>query len=124
MKISKKLRILMAFYDLNNKEMAEILGVSPQSFSNYVNDVNTPPLEIITKLANHFKISLDFLANENFKFTIVYENKEKLLLQNNALKVAEPRPNYMTLNEQLKDLTPDQIETLEKIIKALKEQKP
>lgn len=114
----------MAFYDLNNKEMAEILGVSPQSFSNYVNDVNTPPLEIITKLANHFKISLDFLANENFKFTIVYENKEKLLLQNNALKVAEPRPNYMTLNEQLKDLTPDQIETLEKIIKALKEQKP
>lgn len=119
MEISKKLRILMAFYDINNKEMARVLGVSPQSLSNYVNGVNIPPLDVIQRVANHFEISMDFLVNEKFEFSISYKNKDKKELSN-GLKVAEPPPSYGKVTDLLKDLTPEQIEMLEKIIKALK----
>lgn len=61
--------------DLTQEEVGKILSVSRVSISQWENEKETIPLEKLNKFANHFKISLDYLAN----LTDIrkYENSKK-----------------------------------------------
>lgn len=43
-------------------EIAKVAGVSPGSLSNWENDVHSPPLEAVAKLASHWNVTTDYLA--------------------------------------------------------------
>lgn len=46
---------------LRQKDIAERLGVSAQSFSYYENWVNKPDPEMLAKIADIFEVSIDYL---------------------------------------------------------------
>jgi len=53
---------------LNQVELAEKLGITKQSVSNYEKDNIAPSIDMVVKLANFFEVSTDFiLENESSK---------------------------------------------------------
>ena len=46
---------------LTQKELGEILCVSPGTISNYENDVHLPDIEKLTQLADYFHVTADYL---------------------------------------------------------------
>ncbi|MCX4338520.1 MAG: helix-turn-helix transcriptional regulator [Lachnospiraceae bacterium] len=47
--------------DIKQKTVAEYLGVSQQSYSNYENGHREIPIWAVTKLANFYQVSIDYL---------------------------------------------------------------
>ena len=49
--------------NITQKELASLKGVSQRLISNYENDSATPTVENLIKIADIFKVSLDFLTD-------------------------------------------------------------
>ena len=49
--------------NITQKKLASLIGVSQRLISNYENDSATPPVENLIKIADIFKVSLDFLTD-------------------------------------------------------------
>lgn len=58
----KELRIVRG---MNQVELAEKLGVSKQSVSNWENDNIQPSIEMLVKIARIFSVSTDYLLGED-----------------------------------------------------------
>lgn len=66
----KKLRVERG---LRQKDVADKLGISPQSFGYYENWVNKPDPEMLCKIADLFEVSVDYLlGRENEDGTKMY----------------------------------------------------
>ena len=63
----KEQRIL---HGLNQVELAKKLGVSKQSVSNWENDNIQPSIDMLTKIADFFNISTDYLLGREDKKTL------------------------------------------------------
>ena len=63
----KKLRISN---NLNQVEMANKLGVTKQSVSNWENENIMPSIDMLIKIANLFSVSTDFLLGISEKHTL------------------------------------------------------
>lgn len=63
----KKLRISN---NLNQVEMANKLGVTKQSISNWENENIMPSIDMLIKIANLFSVSTDFLLGISEKHTL------------------------------------------------------
>lgn len=63
-----RLRELRKAKGLRQKDIAEILGVSPQSYGYYENGINKPDPDTLIKLANFFECSIDFLLGREDDF--------------------------------------------------------
>ena len=48
--------------DLTQKEMSEILHISPRSYSHYETGSRNIPIEMLIRIANYYQISLDYLV--------------------------------------------------------------
>jgi transcriptional regulator with XRE-family HTH domain len=118
MTLGHKIKILLAFHDLTNKDLANKLDVSGQRVSHYINDLNRPPLNILSKMADIFQVSLDLLANEKYQFHIVYNDDTKHRLENK--QVAELVPEYNDEKINFDKLTDEQKELIKKLIKTFK----
>ncbi len=55
------IRNLREDQDIKQKTIAEYLGVSQQSYSNYENGHREIPIWAVTKLANFYQVSIDYL---------------------------------------------------------------
>ena len=64
-----RLRELRKNRGLRQKDIAEKIGVSPQSYGYYENGINKPDPEMLIKLANFFQCSTDYLCN--FAYSIL-----------------------------------------------------
>ncbi len=63
--IGKRIRELRKAHDLNQKELAEALGLSSQSTVSMIESgENLPSITVATKMATLFNISLDELLKE------------------------------------------------------------
>ena len=49
--------------NITQKELASLIGVSQRLISNYENNSATPTVENLIKIADIFKVSLDFLTD-------------------------------------------------------------
>lgn len=49
--------------NITQKELASLIGVSQRLISNYENGSATPTVENLIKIADIFKVSLDFLTD-------------------------------------------------------------
>lgn len=54
-------RYLRFLNDLSRKELANILGISEQAVGQFENNKKDPSLQTLSKLADYFKVSIDFL---------------------------------------------------------------
>jgi transcriptional regulator with XRE-family HTH domain len=61
--IYKRIRDLREDKDLTQKEMAKILSCSQQVYSNYELGQRDIPTDILIKLSEFYKVSVDFILN-------------------------------------------------------------
>ena len=52
---------LREFYDLKQRELADILGCSQRVYSNYERGDLDIPTEVLIKLAQHYNTSVDYI---------------------------------------------------------------
>lgn len=56
-----RIKELREFYKLQQKELASILEISPNTLSQYENEKREPNIEVISKLAEYFNVTTDFI---------------------------------------------------------------
>lgn len=59
------LRDLREDHDIKQETIANYLGISQQTYSNYENGRREIPIEAIKKLARYYKVSTDYLLRSN-----------------------------------------------------------
>ena len=59
------LRDLREDHDIKQETIANYLGISQQTYSNYENGRREIPIEAIKKLAQYYKVSTDYLLRSN-----------------------------------------------------------
>lgn len=57
-----RLRDMREDHDLHQKDVAELLGIQQTVYSRYERGFQTIPLEHLIKLADFYKVSLDYLT--------------------------------------------------------------
>ncbi len=57
----KRIRDLREDKDLNQTQVAKVLGMSQTGYSKYETGENDIPTEILIKLANFYKVSVDYI---------------------------------------------------------------
>ena len=58
-----RLRDLREDRDLNQTQVAKILGMSQTGYSKYETGENDIPTEILIKLADYYEVSVDYILN-------------------------------------------------------------
>ena len=58
----KRLRDLREDHDLYQKDVANLLGISQQYYSQYELGKYTMPIELLIKLAKEYHVSLDYIV--------------------------------------------------------------
>lgn len=58
----QRLRDMREDSDMNQSQIAEILGIHQTVYSRYERGARTIPLELLIKLADFYDVSLDFLT--------------------------------------------------------------
>lgn len=71
---SVRLKELREACKLNQTELGEILGVTNQTVSNWENGNIAPSIEMVEKIANYFKVSVDYLLFRTDSLTIKVNN--------------------------------------------------
>lgn len=56
-----RLKILRKEKLKTQQQMATMLGISQQAYATYENDTRMPPLDIVSKLADYFEVTVDYL---------------------------------------------------------------
>ena len=76
----KRLEFLLDLKDIQKKQLAEELNVSPTAISNYINDNRKPDLNILAKIAKFLNVNTDFLLmlTDNYQTYISKEIDGKL----------------------------------------------
>lgn len=66
----KRIRDLREDKDINQTQVAKILGMSQTGYSKYETGENDIPTAILIKLADFYDVSIDYLLNRTDKPTI------------------------------------------------------
>lgn len=62
--VYKNLRALREDRDLRQKDLAAVLNVSQNTYSQYENGVISLTAEVLICLANYYKVSIDYLLGQ------------------------------------------------------------
>ena len=60
----RRIRDLRTDFDLTQKELAKILGMSQTGYSKYETGENDIPTEILIRLSNYYNVSIDYLLGQ------------------------------------------------------------
>jgi len=81
----ERIKELRNEFNLTQKDMAEIIGVTKQSVSNYETGHREPSLETFVKICEHFNVSADYILNlSDTRETMEFSAKNKV---NHKIKV-------------------------------------
>lgn len=61
MSLGSRLKLLREEKALTTREMSKILNIGKSTFSNYENDVRKPDYDTLTRIADFFDVSIDYL---------------------------------------------------------------
>ena len=73
MTIGERLKKLRESYDLSQKEVASILGLSYSGYNCYENDIRIPTIENIIKLAELYNVTTDYILGIEKKYLTIKE---------------------------------------------------
>lgn len=85
----KRLRELRLEKGLRQKDVAEKLGISPQSLGYYENGINKPDPDMLIKLADFYEVSVDYILEHEDKVIVSYSPKAALTNDNIMLTAEE-----------------------------------
>lgn len=63
MEFGKKLRSILEFEGLSQKEFAERINVHPSTLNGYINDGKQPDFELLKRIATALGVSTDYLLD-------------------------------------------------------------
>ena len=63
----QRIRFLRQSHELNQVQLAEKLGVTKQSVSNWENDNIVPSVDMLEKIADFFNVTTDYLLGRDHK---------------------------------------------------------
>ncbi len=66
MKFNEQLKRQRELYGCTQKQMAELIGITPRSYQRYESGEREPNIDTLVQIADFFKISLDNLIGRNF----------------------------------------------------------
>ena len=112
MAFGEKILELRKLKGVSQEELADDLGVSQSTISNYERGVNAPDLSTLEKCAQYFNIPIADLIDKEAKIVYNYQNTGG----ENAFKIVKN-----TSNEELLDQCKEPINALKDEIKILKE---
>lgn len=97
--MNNRIKELRTERGLRQKDLAEKLGVSPQTIGYYENWVNKPDPETLVKLADFFEVSIDYLLCREDEYGVISLNTET----NYSAEERQLISDYRKLSKPLKD---------------------
>jgi len=99
--MKNRIRELRLEKGLLQKDVAELLGVSAQSFCFYENWVNKPDPEMLAKIADIFEVSIDYLLcrEDEYGNIILHDNSEYSEEEQQLIE------QYRSFSQPLKELS-------------------
>ena len=79
--LNEKLREIRLAKKISQVELANLLGVTKQSVSNWENDNIQPSIEMLVKISRTFNVSTDFLLGEDNHTYLEVTNLTKTQIQ-------------------------------------------
>lgn len=104
---------------LLQKEVAQSVGVSPQSYSFYENEVNKPDPDMLIKLADFFEVSIDYLLGRTDEAGNIISNIDEIYSDEERQLIEQ----YRELNPACKKLIKDNIKMLTTTTEASEQKK-
>ena len=102
----KNLKLLRKQYGLSQQKLADILHVSQQSVYKYENNITSPDIETLIRMADYFNTSIDYLVEHTDIPHRIEPVKETMLNE-----------EELTLVDAYRQMTPTQKELLQAIAK-------
>ena len=92
MQIGNRLQFLIERDGLNKKEVAKNLNIAPSTLSGYINNKRQPDCVTLTKMADYFHISVDYLlghevnqsAHDSRRLYMAQKNLQEIMMHLNA----------------------------------------
>ena len=111
--IGKKIKSLRENSGLEAQKLASELSVGKSTLSNWENDRRTPDTDTLIKIANYFKVSVDYLLGRTDERNL---NKEKPKLDEGIKTIAAHKVN---INEDLPDEAIEKINDYIKMVEMM-----
>ena len=89
--LDEQIRELRNIRRISQIQLANKLGVTKQSVSNWENDNILPSIEMLVKIANFFEVSTDYLLGLDKKRTLDIENLTEIQISHIQLIVDDLR---------------------------------
>ena len=89
--LNEQIRELRNIRGISQIQLANKLGVTKQSVSNWENDNILPSIEMLVKIANFFEVSTDYLLGIDKKRTFDVENLTEIQISHIQLIVDDLR---------------------------------
>lgn len=89
--LNEQIRELRNIRGISQIQLANKLGVTKQSVSNWENDNILPSIEMLVKIANFFEVSTDYLLGLDNKRTLDVENLTEIQISHIQLIVDDLR---------------------------------
>lgn len=109
MDIGKNIRNLRLQKNIPQRDLAQIIGVSKSTMSNYERNYSTPDPDILVKLADYFNVSIDYLFDyeDSHKFELTKESSN--YNHPNAAVLSKDEWNLLNYYNRLQDENKDYI---------------
>lgn len=122
----ERLRGLRESKDLTQSALGEILNVSKQTISNYENGVSSPDQDSLSRLADYFNVSTDYLLGRTDDPRTLHDRLAEAAQGDPELRefweAFLSRRELKLAFRTLKDLDPATLRRVLRIIKALEEE--
>ena len=89
--LNEQIRELRNIRGISQIQLANKLGVTKQSVSNWENDNILPSIEMLVKIANFFEVSIDYILSIDKKRTLDVENLTEIQISHIQLIVDDLR---------------------------------
>lgn len=77
-KLGDTIKELLEQHDITQKELAELLGISPSTLGNYIQNTREPDYLTLIRIADYFHVTTDFLLD--YPSQTELSHNEKLLV--------------------------------------------
>lgn len=65
MEFGKKLKLILEFKDIKQKDLATVLHISPSTLSGYINNGKQPDFDVVKRIASVLGVTTDYLLDYN-----------------------------------------------------------
>lgn len=114
MTFSERLTILMKDRKVTAKELSEKLEIGKNQFKYWADKGNTPSGETVSKLADYFDVSVDYLIGKTDDPSP--KQKKPAFIDGELWNQIEKNPKALELLKMLMMMDEEQLESLEKVI--------